>query len=352
MKLIHTSDLHIDSPLTAHFDRRQVRERKAELASVLERIVTDGTELGVDGVIIAGDLFDTDEPSRSCTERVLYTIKKAKRLSFFYLTGNHERNAILRCGIALPENLYIFGEDWTYFTVGDVQLAGRSTTRENMFDTLRLTSQNSIVVLHGALGDKSDPFGTVGRREAGSCGAKYIALGHYHSYSCEALSPFCNAVYCGTPEGRGFDEAGKKGYVVIDIDNNKTSHKFVEIAKRTLHIIDVDVTGASKSYEVDDRIRAAISSIPSTDLVRVRLTGSRRVSLITDADGYTSRYSDSFYYFELTDSTHLEVDKELFLKDRTVIGEFVRHVMSKDGITDDEKNKIIECGLMAMGIEA
>ena len=58
MKLIHTSDLHIDSPLTAHFDRRQVRERKAELASVLERIVTDGTELGVDGVIIAGDLFD------------------------------------------------------------------------------------------------------------------------------------------------------------------------------------------------------------------------------------------------------------------------------------------------------
>ena len=350
MKLLHTADLHIDSPLTTHLDARRIRERKNELAMNLDRLIKAAISERADGIIIAGDLFDSQTPSRGALERVLYAISRAGVIKFFYLCGNHEKNAIIASGIPIPENLFIFGEAWTYFPLGNTVLAGRTTTSEDMFDTLDARSGNLIVVLHGTLGDKCSPGGCIGRREAGECGARYIALGHYHSYSKEQLSPFCEAVYCGAPEGRGFDETGKKGYVVLEVTDSKIQHKFVEFAKRSLHIIDVNITGATKSYEVDDRISKAIGAIPHSDLVRVRLTGRRAPTLLDDLDGYIDRHKDGYYYFELTDATVLGINKENYLNDKSIVGRFICRVMDSEELSDTDKQLIIECGLSAMGI--
>ena len=71
----------------------------------------------------------------------------------------------------------------------------------------------------------------------------YLALGHIHSFEKEPLDK--RGVYCysGTLEGRGFDECGDKGFVLLDVNDNKITSEFVKFAKRTLHELVYDISG-------------------------------------------------------------------------------------------------------------
>ena len=210
MRLIHTSDIHLDSPLTTHLSSDRVRERKRELVATFKRTVERAEMLDAIGYIIAGDLFDTEKVTRSSLENLLAIIARSPQISFFYLFGNHEKKLLVESGVELPKNLKLFDDDWTYFRLDDVVVAGRCQTAKNMFDTLKLDpTKRNIVVLHGELCDRSDEGGAIGVKEIEKLPIDYLALGHYHTYSATSIGPRCTAVYSGVAEGRGFDEVGE-----------------------------------------------------------------------------------------------------------------------------------------------
>ena len=60
MKILHTSDLHLDSPLTTRLDSKKVRERKNELLLSFKRLSELADREGSEAFIIAGDLFDSE----------------------------------------------------------------------------------------------------------------------------------------------------------------------------------------------------------------------------------------------------------------------------------------------------
>ena len=47
----------------------------------------------------------------------------------------------------------------------------------------------------------------------------YLALGHIHGYKEAPLDGRGKYCYPGCLEGRGFDECGKKGFVLLNIEN-------------------------------------------------------------------------------------------------------------------------------------
>jgi DNA repair exonuclease SbcCD nuclease subunit len=349
MKILHTSDLHIGSALTSRLSAEKVRERKGELLATLERMIDEAIYQRVSLFIIAGDLFDTERITKSTAERVLGAIARYPSLEFLYLSGNHEKNALVSCGVPLPANLKLFGEEWTYFNYGEVCVAGRSSISEGMFRNLDLDyTKTNVVVLHGALADGRSGGETIGRRDLEGRNIDYLALGHYHSYTEEQIFDTGVAVYSCTPEGRGFDEVGKKGFVIIDASGRTPRHSFHPFAKRTLHIVDVDLGGANSRTDVEDRVAAALSSLPHTDLVRVRLVGKRAPELFPDLGAIVSRWQNAFYHFEARDDSGVRIDPEDYKYDRTLKGEFIRLVASRADIPDTEKDKIIRTGLAAL----
>ena len=349
MKILHTSDLHIGSPLTSRLSADKVRARKNELIANFESMIEEAIYQRIPLFIIAGDLFDSERITSSVAERVLGAIARNPSVEFLYLSGNHEKNALIESGVTLPKNLRLFGEDWTYFACGDVNVVGRSEISEGMFSTLMLDPmKTNIVVLHGALADGKSGGEIIGKRDLQGLKIDYLALGHYHSYSVHEISDTGIAVYAGTPEGRGFDEVGKKGFVVINTDYGRVRHEFVPYAKRTLRIVDVDLTGASTRGDVDARADAALTGIPHSDLVRVVLTGKRSPELFPDCDAIASRWQSAFYHFEIKDESGIRIDPDEYKYDRTLKGEFIRLVTSKTDITDEEKDKIIRTGLAAL----
>ena len=349
MKIIHTSDLHLGSPLSARLKGAQASERRRELADSFSRTVSAAVNEGAAAVIIAGDLFDSKRVSRRTVSATLATIAAAEDIMFLYLPGNHEGDALLECGMDVPYNLKIFGNDWTYYTLGDVTFVGRSECAAGMFDELKLDSSRiNIAVLHGEVRDRSERPSSIGLGEAAGKCIDYLALGHYHTYSKTALSDNAYAVYCGAPEGRGFDEVGDMGYVLIETDGKRVSHKFIKSAIRSIRIVSCDISSAKSQTDVERLSAVSLEGIPSSDLVRLVAVGGRDPELMIDTDSIERRFFDRFYYFEAKDSTRLEIRPEDYKNDRSLKGEFIRSVMSDDGLDEAMRERVIACGLHAL----
>ena len=349
MKLIHTSDIHLDSPMTSRLSPRQSRERKRELTESFRRMTEEAARIGAGAVIIAGDLFDNERVSARTLDSVMGIIENASGINFFYLPGNHERNRLTESGVKLPENLIIFGSEWSTYRFGDITVSGRTDIKAGMFSSLSLDpSRINIVTLHGELADKSDAPDKIGLTELSGTNISYLALGHYHSYSETEFAPGRRAVYSGTPEGRGFDETGDKGYVIIDTDSGSPSHRFIKRAVRTLHTVSVDVGGTDREIEIENRVSHAVSQIPRSDLVRVLLVGEHEPGVKRDVEALSLRFKDSFFHFEVKDTSRMRISSEDYKNDRSLKGEFIRLVLSRKDLRDTEKEAIIECGIRAL----
>ena len=349
MKILHTSDIHLDSPLTSRLPSDKVRERRRELLSGFRRLVDEAKAHRAEAVIIAGDLFDSARISRKALDTALDVIETEAEITFFYLQGNHEGDALMTSGRAIPENLKTFGRDWTYYTMGEVTFAGRSEIREGMFDSLKLPNEGkNIVILHGEVRDKSAYPEAIGLKEAAGRGIDYLALGHYHSYSAEAIDDRGAAIYCGTPEGRGFDETGDKGYVILSTDSQRVLYSFRSFAYRKLHIVPLELDGAVRTVEVGERAERALRGIESRDIVRLELCGRYHPNLFKDTDGLMREYGRRFYYFELKDSSRMAINPEDYKHDMSLKGEFIRTVSADNTLDQETKDKIIACGINAL----
>ena len=348
MKILHTSDLHLNSKMDTKLGKDKAKERKRELLLNFRKMTEIAKDEGCRAFIIAGDLFDSEKISVSVKKNVLDIIEAASELSFFYLPGNHEADALLGEEL-LPKNLFVFGLDWTYFTIGKVAFAGRRNTESEMFSSLKKpdSAEKLIVVLHGELADKSKPGGYIGTRELHGTDIDYLALGHYHSYSSFEFKKERFATYSGTPLGRGFDESGECGYVIIDA-TEYVSFSFRKTNGRRLVIKEIDVTEIFGTHELCDKISHACRDIPSSNLLRVNLIGKKSPELKFDLSYAEERLKGRFYYFEIKDATRLKISSDDYANDKSLKGEFIRLVLSDGTLSEKEKKDIISTGISAL----
>ena len=348
MKIVHTADIHLESAFVK-LTPDQVRERKNELYLTLSTVVDEAKRAGAELIIIAGDLFDTEKISRRAAERVRSIIEKNEDIDFLYLRGNHEGGAFLEKLTSLPKNLRCFGDNWTYFEYGDVVIAGRNELSTNMFDELSVKpGKKNIAVLHGAVKEHSGEGEGISLPDARRSGIDYLALGHYHSYTTYDLGEGREAVYCGAPEGRGFDEPGRHGFVLIDTDYSTVRHVFCPCARREVRIVEVDISDAATRLEIENRLERAIASLPPSDLVRVLLTGYRVPEFYVDTASLIASYKSRFYYFEIKDETKMKIDPMAYAYDKSLKGEFIRLVLASEELSDEMKDSIIRCGISAL----
>ncbi len=349
MKLIHCADLHLDSPMESNLPAEKARERKGEILSTFTKLVRLAAETDVAGILIAGDLFDSNHITKRTQKYVLDLIAAHPDLCFFYLSGNHDRGNALKAAENRPENLYTFEDGWTSYTFGDVVITGSERPDP---DTLSLDERAlNIVLLHGQeRAGRAGGADTVTLSALKSKGIDYLALGHIHDYRVLPLDARGEAVYSGCLEGRGFDECGKKGYVLLETAGKRIEHRFVPLARRSLHTVECDVTSFSSQLELEERLLDAVSEIPSSDMVKVMLVGSCDPGAQKDVAHLTSVLSERFYFAKIYDRSRILIDPADYLHDISLRGEFVRRVMASS-LSDAEKERVIACGFRALGGE-
>lgn len=353
VKIIHCSDLHLDSRMETNLSARQARERNAECCTTFSRMVSFAEENGVDAVLVAGDLFDSRRASAQTVGLVLDRIRSAAGVEFFYLRGNHDDKSTVFGDLELPDNFKTFSGDWTYYRRGDVTIAGLELDRENwesMYNSLALPGDTvNIVMLHGQESTRPGEE-LISVPDLRGKGIRYLALGHIHSYQKAPLDLEGEYCYCGCLEGRGFDECGKKGFVLLEVDNQRVKSQFVPFASRSLHEIQVDITDLRTVSQLQQAMEAASKDISTGDLVKFTLTGTYTLQTQKDLGLLQKMFEPRFYFVKLKDESRLKIEKETYEHDVSLKGEFIRMVMASDK-SDEEKERIICCGIRALSGE-
>ena len=331
MKLIHCADLHLDSPLGTNLTGQKARLRAKELRHTLTRMVQFARDEGVRAILIAGDLFDSESVRESTKSFFLDTVRAYPEILFFYLAGNHDRGA--RLSGELPQNLRLFSDGWTSYSLGEVTVTGSENPDE---ETLSLDpARCNVLLLHG-----QERAGG-GRREADVIrmgllrgkGIDYLALGHIHRYRETLLDARGVAVYSGCPEGRGFDECGECGF-----------------AARRLHAVSVDVEGIDSVPLLEARVNAAVAEIAETDLCKVILTGRRERRLLTDPQAIALSLQDRFFSVTVRDESRWEIRPSEAANDVSLRGAFLREVLAAE-MSEQMRERVIAYGLTALSGE-
>lgn len=350
MKLIHCADLHLDSPMESNLSSEKSRERKGELRAAFARLFRYADENGVEVILISGDLFDSDHITKSTEKYVLELIASYPAIRVLYLAGNHDRGSALKGADPRPENLLTFDQGWTSYDVGEVTVTGSERPDG---DTLALSADRiNIVMLHGqetrGNGVSKEDLIHLGRFKGKHI--DYMALGHIHEYRSAKIDARCTACYAGCLEGRGFDECGPKGFVLLETDGNKILHRFVPNASRELHTVDCDISNVTSQLMLEERAIESTSHLSTKDMVKLILTGTTAAGNTFDLIRLRGVLSERFYFAKLKDESRLLIRPEDYRNDVSLKGEFVRRVMASD-LKDDEKDRVIACGLRALAGE-
>lgn len=362
MKLIHCSDLHLDSKMESNLTRELAKERKRELILTFERMVDYAVEQGVQIILIAGDLFDTTRIGKTAARLVEEQITGHPQIDFLYLQGNHEHDNFLAALTQHPENLKVFGREWTKYSypLGEenktITITGVELTPENskgIYDSLVLAQDDvNIVMLHGQESqyDARDNAEIINIRALQNKYIDYLALGHIHEYKYQKLDNRGNYCYSGCLEGRGFDECGPKGFVLLNVEDGQVQHTFVPFAKRTLETVMVDISGCHTIGEISVHIEEAFKDISPDCLVKTVLTGEVDMDTDKDISYLAKKYADRFYFLKIYDKTRLAVNYADYRLDMSLKGEFIR-LLEKADLPQEEKDAIILTGIRALSGE-
>ena len=353
MKLIHCADLHLDAKMSANLDKDKAKIRKTEILHTFERMVEYAAEQDVFGILIAGDMFDTKNITATTRNAVLYQINSHPDITFFYLNGNHDNDNFLANLDAIPENLKMFGTKWTSYEFGNVVISGIDLSLDNAnlaHASLLLDSDKfNLVLLHGQDGE------LINLRALKNKGIDYLALGHIHAYKEEKLDARTTYCYPGCLEGRGFDETGEHGFVLLDIqeDEGTYTQEFVPFAKRRLYAVSVDVTGCQMTSEMTGKIVEALeqASCDETALVKIILCGTLDVTCEKDVDYILTHLQSQYFFVKIYDETTLKIEAEDYLLDESLKGEYVRMIMKDTTLSDEDKAIIIRYGLQVIAGE-
>ena len=353
MKIIHCSDLHLDSAMETNLSAEKSRERGREMLRTFQRMIDFAKENGVQVVIIAGDMFDTKRVTSRTSQFTLNAISQAPEIDFLYLKGNHDENNSVFGGEKLPQNLKLFSDAWTTYRYGNVTISGVEINEENK-DTLYsgislLETDVNIVTMHGQTST------TIGKDEV--ClnllkgkNIRYLALGHIHSYRKEKLDFDGEWCYCGCLEGRGFDECGKKGFVLVEVEDNHLETTFIPFSQRELREVSVDITDLVSVGDIISAAKLASKDIDPKHLVKYVLCGNYTLETQKDIAFITESLESGFYHVKVKDESKLKIDEEDYSMDISLKGEFIRAVMKSD-LCEEEKSQMIIWGIQALGGE-
>ncbi len=346
MKIIHCADVHLGSPLNHISDRQKIENRKQEVRTTFKNVVEYAKDVGASVIMLSGDVFDSNRPFKKDKEFFYSVVKNNPDIDFLYLRGNHDREEGFE---EEYQNLKTFSNEWSFYEYGQVKIYGLEMTNDNyvsMYNTFSASiSDFNIVMLHGQTSDTTQKD-LININKLKGKNIDYLALGHVHSYSEVKLDDRGVYVYSGCPEGRGFDETGKKGIVLLTLENGECKSEFVPMAIRETFLIKVDCTGLKDAFEIYSRIKE-IAKTPKKDMLRVELFGEVDFDTEGLEEEISSLLHDYSYLNSIKDRTVRRFDVSGIEDDLSIKGEFIKKVLSSE-LDDESKKRVISLGLKAL----
>lgn len=236
IRFIHTADIHLDTPFKGltNLPGNLIEQVRRSTFKVFDKIVDYCIQYEVDFLLIAGDLYDSEDKSLKAQIHLLRGFEKldAHGISTYIIHGNHDpfdKNTQL---INWPKSVNFLSpaqvESLVFYKNGQEAaiIFGRSyptkVFKENIVAEYKVNKPDvfNIGLLHTNVdGDRNhDTYAPCSLTQLIDSEIDYWALGHIHKSNI--LSNHSPAiVYPGNPQGRHINEDGLKGCYLVEINN-------------------------------------------------------------------------------------------------------------------------------------
>jgi exonuclease SbcD len=350
LRFLHLADCHLGAAHADFPDRAEARreEVKGTFRAALEWVL-DPTR-AIDGVLVAGDLFDTRRPDSDTLALVrgLFSRLVAAGRSVVVLPGTHD-------GIACPDSVWrserfpgvdvlsspvpgapivrqVQGTKVHFY--GAAHVPGRSP---DTFPGFFRAAGDGIHVglLHGVVPGHAEEASRPGAWKLPEAalrdsGLDYLALGHCHQMTEYRFGRGSAAAYCGALEGVAFapGDCGKKSLLLVTISPGSVTLEPVPFSRKTL--IDQTIDLAAESIKDRDALRAACLARAGSDvLARFTLLGAREFTW--DRDAFVAELAERFAGLRIADRSSFEQSSLLrrISSENTIRGFFVRRMRQR-----------------------
>lgn len=284
LTFLHAADLHLGSPFRGLAAGGDLPRVFADCTyDAFTRAIDLALAQRVDGVLLAGDLYDQRDRSLRARLHLKEQLERldAAGIPSFLVHGNHD--PLDPGAAALPPSVTVFGPGHSEverdaFCVQGISFATPEVTENLALRFGRRSSRPTVGLLHCNLGAQS------GHRDHAPCtvadleraGLDYWALGHVHTRALYPLKGRALAAYPGNLQGRHVNEPGERGalLVTLDVDQAPTA-RFVPLDTVRWHRLDLPFEAGETAEVLVERAVAVLhrcaEAMPA--VVRLRCVG-------------------------------------------------------------------------------
>lgn len=276
--IVHAADFHIGARFEFLPPQLAQKAVRAQMEA-LQRMVRHAGEIQADAVLIAGDLFDTPQPSPATAAAVFGLLQQCPA-PVFLAPGNHDYySARSPYAQPLPSNVTVFtGRQLSAVPLEDGRTVVWGAAFQDTKADIALTApldptKVNLCVVHGELGGDHG-YNAIDEQAVAGSGFAYLALGHNHRYSGvfrlgdTALS--CPGCFAATSRA----ETGVKGYLAGTVGAQTTELDFYPSGAVRFEEIAVQMGGIAADSMLLDTVRAQLPRQTDRVCCTVRLTGT------------------------------------------------------------------------------
>lgn len=268
MKILHSADLHLDTPFTGRAPE-QAHFLKEQLLTVPEKLAMLCRQEQCDLFLLSGDLFDGP-----WTRESFFALRNALEdcgVPVFISPGNHDYvnlRSPYTCEI-WPSNVHIFTQphiESRLLPDLDCRVYGagyRSMDCKSLLEGFHRENdaRYHIGILHGDPTQTDSPCCPITARQIQNSQLDYLALGHIHRSGQDRQGRTLCA-WPGCPMGRGFDETGVKGALLVTVQEDAQ-----------IRFLPLDTPRFFDEKTSAQNLHRLFPALGSRDFYRVTLTG-------------------------------------------------------------------------------
>jgi DNA repair protein SbcD/Mre11 len=312
IRFLQVSDLHLGRPFGwLPPDRRT--DRRSDQRRALDLAVRQAIERGAHALLVPGDLFDLDYVDAETLAFAVHAFGVNGCPPVFIAPGNHDpyspasanwNRALLKArGFAWPDHVHVFespawtavplsGVDgvaiWGRCSIQGVASATRPLAPEGLAPLVAAAGGGvNVAVFHGSregyLPPGEDPVAPFSDAEVLASPFDYLAVGHIHApQRLDDPAGGVRLANAGAAIALDVSETGRHGALEVRLTTDGVGAarphaevEFIELDRRRVFDLTVDVTGATAAEQVDRRILRALDQAGAgdPDILVVRLTG-------------------------------------------------------------------------------
>ena len=358
MKFVHIADMHFDSPFVNLSEKDILGDlRRLEQRKIFKKIIEYIKENNIKYFFISGDLYEHQYVKQSTIEYINKLFGEIPETKIYIAPGNHDpyiKNSYYN-KFNWANNVKIFGSHIEKEETIDANIYGYGFNDFYCTDSgiekleIEKSEKPNILVIHGTIDGASieeKQYNSISKKKLEEKGFDYVALGHIHKADYNEVQKI---VYPGSTISLGFDELGKHGMIVGELNEKKLQIKFVPLDEEEFVKKEIDITEITSKEELIEKLNEL--KIQDNEYIEIILKGNRNFEI----DKYDLlKYIENNRIIKIKDKTKIGYDLEKISKETTLKGLFVQEMqknMNKENLSQEEKEiieKAIEIGFEAL----